>query len=292
MPELIPPEDLPRWVPGDLTNASDGLGWRNVALRGYRYRGQDVHIPPMRDFLIVSYTRGGTPMERSCEGRWTRTTCAPGSVSLMTRAQRSSWNWSENIDVNHLYLTRELVTGLAGEVLDRNVAEVTLRDVLNVDDPVITQATAALHAEARQRALGGALYAEAIGTQLALHLLRHYCSVTVRERADGSRLSPAQRRQVDEYIDAHLADNIDLAALARAAGLGVWSFNRRFRASFGCAPYAYVLARRVERARGLIERNALPLKQVAAACGFADQAHMTRVIKARLGVTPGQLQRG
>jgi len=53
-----------------------------------------------------------------------------------------------------------------------------------------------------------------------------------------------------------------------------------------------VIERRVERARGLIERAALPLKQVAAACGFTDQAHMTRVIKARLGVTPGQLQKG
>jgi AraC family transcriptional regulator len=34
----------------------------------------------------------------------------------------------------------------------------------------------------------------------------------------------------------------------------------------------------------------MPLKAIAAATGFADQAHMTRTLRARLGVTPGQLR--
>ena len=69
------------------------------------------------------------------------------------------------------------------------------------------------------------------------------------------------------------------------------SFSRRFRETFGCPPYAYVITRRLERARELIEKSALPLKQIAPACGFNDQAHMTRVFKARLNVTPDQLRR-
>lgn len=291
MEELVTPEQLPRWVPGEITAASDGLGWRNIALRGYRYLGQDVNIPPMRDFMIVSYRAGDTPMERRCVGPWSKTTCAPGSVSLLTREQASEWHWTENVEVLHVYLREELLRDLAAEALDGAIDAIELRDVLNVNDPVITQAVAAIRGETDAAGLGGSLYAEAVGTQLGLHLLRNYATVNVCDRADHGGLSPAQRRRVDECIDAALAEGLDLDALAGAAGLGLATFSRRFRQSFGCAPYAYVIRRRIERARELIERGSLPLKQVAPACGFTDQAHMTRLFRRHLGVTPGRLRR-
>jgi len=287
MPQLITPNELPNWVPGQVICASDGLGWREVALRGYRYRGQDVYIPPMRDYMIVSYRRGLTPMERRFDGAWQQTRCAPGSISLLTRAQRSNWNWSENVDVFHVYLTEALLARLASEALDRPVAEVRLRDVLNVEDAVLTAGVEAIQREAYAPGLGGQLYAQAIAAQLGLHLLRNYAELEVRERPDAGKLSPRQRARLAEYIDSHLDQTLELAQLADVAGLGLSAFARRFRASFGCAPYAYVLERRVERARRLLVDPTRALKQVAADCGFADQAHMTRVFKARLGVTPG-----
>lgn len=291
MSALIAPEELPRWVPGEVTAASDGLGWRDVALRGYRYRGQDVFIPPMRDHMIVSYKRGDTPMERRFDGSWTQTKCAPGSVSLLTRAQRSDWNWSENVDVCHVYLSDSLLTRLASEAMDRSIAEVRLLDVLNVEDPVLTGGVDAIRREAAGQSLGGSLYVEAVAAQMALHLLRHYATFGWRDGDAAGRLSARQQRCVTEYIESRIDRTIDLDSLARVAGLGLSGFTRRFRATFGCAPYQYVLGRRLERATALIRGTALPLKQIAPACGFSDQAHMTRVFKARMQVTPGALRR-
>jgi len=291
MAELITPEELPLWVPGEVIGASDGLGWNNVSLRAYRYLGQDVFIPPMRDHMIVAYRLGDTPMERRFDGSWTQTKCAPGSISLLTHAQRSDWNWSQNIDVCHIYLKDALLTRLASEALERSVEQVRLRDILNVEDPVITAAVDAIRQEASQGAMGGSLYAEALGSQLALHLLRHYSSIEFREPSDTSRLSAAQQRRVTDWIEASLGNNIELSALAEAAGLGLWNFNRRFRATFGRAPYQYVIERRLERARMLIETSDMPLKQIAPACGFNDQAHMTRLFRSRFNVTPGALRR-
>ena len=82
MPELVAPEDLPSFVPGTILSRSDGLDWNGVALRSYAYKGQDVEVPAMRDFMLVSYQVGVTPMERRFDGRWTQTTCGPGAVSL------------------------------------------------------------------------------------------------------------------------------------------------------------------------------------------------------------------
>jgi AraC family transcriptional regulator len=292
MSALIPPSELPKWVPGQILCASDDLGWRDVALRSYRYRGQDVDVPAMRDFIVVSYRRGATPMNRKFDGAWTRTHCEPGDVSLLTRSQRSHWHWTDDIDVSHVYLSESLVANVANEILGRSVAEVRLHDVLKVRDPVLSHAVEAIALEAQQRALGGALYIDALGTQIAVHLLRRYASVSFREADDKSGLTPQQDRRLADYVEAHLGEPLALETLAAVVQLGVWTFSRRFRAGHGQAPHAWVITRRIERARRLLERGALPVKEVASLCGFADQAHMTRVFRARLHTTPAALRQG
>jgi AraC family transcriptional regulator len=288
---LISPEDLPKWVPGKVLAASDALGWKDVGLRTYRYRGQDVQVPALDHFMIVRYCVGTTHMERRFDGRWTRTHCAPGDLSLLTRSQGSHWHWTDDIDVSHVYLSDALVSRVASDVLGRSVAEVRLHDLLRTQDATLTAIVDAIAHEASETAIGGALYAEALGTQLAVHLLRHYACVTFREPAAGARLSRGQQRRVAEYIDARLHETITLEELARVAGLGVWTFSRHFRAATGRAPHAFVIDRRIERARQLLLEGALAVKEVASSCGFADQAHLTRVLHARLGTTPAQLRR-
>jgi AraC family transcriptional regulator len=291
MTTLITPSELPKWVPGKVLAASDDLGWNGVGLRAYHYKGLDVDVPAMRDFTIVSYRRGATFMERRFEGPWTKTRCTPGDVSLLTRSQRSHWHWTENIDVCHVYLTEKFVSGIASEILDRCVAEVRLHDVLKAEDAVITAVVAAIAREARQQLVGSALYVEAMGTQLAVHMLRNYASVTFREPRVQGQLSPAQLTRLADYIEARLHEPLNLETLAAAAGLGLWSFVRRFRESFGRTPHAYIIERRIDRARRLLTQGCMPIKEVALACGFADQAHMTRAFRMHLNTTPAALRR-
>ena len=286
MPALITPSELPKWVPGKLLCASDGLGWNGVAQRSYNYQGSDVDVPAMCDFLIVSYSRGSTRMERRFDGNWTRTQCAPGDVSLLTRSQRSHWHWTEPIDVNHVYLSEALVSNVANEIMDRSVAEVRLHDVLKTEDAIVTSAVEAITREARQQSLGGPMYVEAVSTQLVVHLLRKYAAVSCRPQCDTGRLSTDQCRRLTEFIDRRLHDPISLADLAAVVGLGVCSFSRRFKETFGRAPHAHMIDRRVERAKCLLARGNLALKEIACSCGFADQAHMTRVFRLRLRTTP------
>jgi AraC family transcriptional regulator len=291
MTGLISPAELPNWVPGKVLAASDDLGWNGVGLRSYHYTGLDVDVPAMRDFMIVSYRQGATRMQRRFDGAWTKATCEPGDLSLLTRSQRSHWYWTEDIDVCHIYLSERLVSSVANEVMGRGVAEVRLHDVLKVQDPVVTACVEAVTREARQPSMGSALYVEALGTQLAVHLLRNYASVAFTQPCAKGRLTPAQAKRVADFIDSQLHQALSLEALAHVAGLGLWSFARHFRQSFGRAPHAYVVERRVERARQLVAQGVMALKEVAAACGFADQAHMTRVFQRRLRTTPAALRR-
>lgn len=291
MVQLIQPADLPKWVPGQVLESSDGLGWQGVGLRSYRYRPMDVEVPALSHFTVVAYKRGSTRMARRFDGHWTHTECRPGEFSLLTRSQRSHWQWTDEIDVRHAYLSEKTVAAVAADMLERPIADIRLHDLLNVRDPVVTGIVDAIAQETGQRAIGGTLCAEALGVQLSVHLLRKYASVSCSEPRAAGVFAPALRRRLADYIETRLHDRITLDALAAEAGMGAWTFSRRFRQTFGKAPHAYVVDCRIERAKRLIEQGSLPVKAIASACGFADQAHLTRVMQQKLGVTPGALRR-
>ena len=104
-------------------------------------------------------------------------------------------------------------------------------------------------------------------------------------------LAPWQVRGVLTYIDANLERpirNKDLAAVAR---LSEFHFNVAFRKSVGHPPHEYVIRRRVERSQGLMLSTNKPLCEIAAECGLADQAHLTRLFRRVVGDSPAAWRR-
>lgn len=291
MTELVPPEQLTDWVPGRILLASDTLDWRHVALRAYHYHPQDVIVPAMRDFMLVSYQTGVTPMQRTFGGRWTRSKLQPGATSLLTRAQRAHWVWSEPIDVTHIYLSDAIMADVASEVMDTHVSDVRLADILRIDDPVTTAAAHYIGEEARQQGMGGALYVESIARALIVHLLRKYASVKLCRSSAAQELSPARKRCIEDYIKSNLSTSLGLAGMAAELGLTPCLFARLFRKSFGSAPYQYVIGVRLARARHLLSRTGMPIKEIAPACGFTDQAHLTRLFSRVYKITPAAFRR-
>lgn len=85
-------------------------------------------------------------------------------------------------------------------------------------------------------------------------------------------------------------DNISLAELAAVVGLSQVHFIRLFRERFASPPHAYVMSQRIDRAKVLLTRGNLPIKEVAASCGFADQSHLTRLFKRHVDTTPRRFQ--
>jgi AraC family transcriptional regulator len=287
MAELIRPDQLPTWVPGEVQLTSDPLGWSDdVSLRSYRYEPLDVHVPCMRDFLLVFYRRGPTQMDRKVDGPWAHEYMVPGNVSLLTRAEQSHWHWTSEIEVTHLYLGRNILAKVAAEAFDRDVRDVTLRDILKIDDDVLRGSIAAISEEVRTNNLGGQLFVDAISTQVCVQILRHYSTVVFREERATAGLSPLQAKKVVDYIEAHLDQHLVLDELAGVARLRCSHFLRQFRLRFGCAPHHYVLKRRLTCAEHFLEKTNLALKEVAAKSGFADQSHMTRVFQRFLHTTP------
>lgn len=287
-PSLITADEIPDWVSGTVLSDSKPRGWRGVKQRTYEFHGQDVELPPMDCFKIVQYLKGTTPMDRQIEGRWTRTECGPGQFSLLSRGTRTQWNWTEDLIVSHVYLSDNLMRRVAADFRGED-AQVNLHDVLRAADPVVTYLMNQITAEAKWDTPGGALYAESLAVQLAVHLLRNYASCVLAVRPVQNALTQRQLWILEDYIAAHLHDQISLKDMARVLDIGISTFHRRVKRTLGKSACKLVLERRVERARALLAgRISMPIKQVASACGFSDQAHLTRTFRAALAVTPAQ----
>jgi AraC family transcriptional regulator len=129
------------------------------------------------------------------------------------------------------------------------------------------------------------LAAEVLGAAMAARL-----EARAGRRAERERLGAGQLRAVAERVAARLDERLRLADLAAAAGLSPFHFARAFRATVGEPPHRWVMARRLERALARL-RAGERVGDVAAALGFADQAHLTRLFRRRFGTTPGAMAR-
>jgi AraC family transcriptional regulator len=79
--------------------------------------------------------------------------------------------------------------------------------------------------------------------------------------------------------------------MAAVVRLSPYHFARQFKAATGLPPYQYVILRRVERAKQLLQAGRdLPLAEVAARAGFVDQTFFCRHFKRIVGVTLGQFR--
>ncbi|WP_424625106.1 AraC family ligand binding domain-containing protein [Achromobacter marplatensis] len=100
-----------------------------------------------------------------------------------------------------------------------------------------------------------------------------------------SRAIPAAIRHARALIDDDPAAALSLADLAAVSGLSRYQVLRAFAGATGLTPHAYQMQRRLLLARRLI-REGKPLADAAAAGGFADQSHMTRLFVRTYGVSP------
>ncbi|MBY6207820.1 MULTISPECIES: AraC family transcriptional regulator [Halomonas] len=83
------------------------------------------------------------------------------------------------------------------------------------------------------------------------------------------------------------AEDVTMERLEHVSETDRWSLSRDFRALFGTSPYRFVTLRRLDRARSMIS-DGMALVDVAAACGFTDQSHMTHHFSKAYGLPPGR----
>lgn len=148
------------------------------------------------------------------------------------------------------------------------------------------------------------------GIDLSLHVIRRDCGAAVGERVArhmvaapfrdggqaqffrpeeqeaGGSLEPTRRWALER-----LEEPLDVAAMARHAGVSPRTFARRFRAETGTTPLQWLLSRRVLEARRLLEETELPIEAVAWRVGFGNAASLREHFRRATATTPSAYRR-
>jgi AraC family transcriptional regulator len=153
-------------------------------------------------------------------------------------------------------------------------------------DQAIWDTALKLKAEVGNSDPGSRQYAEALSLVLMHELIRLERTTSGTERPLSGGLPAWQRKRLVEFIEEHMSEEISLATLAQLVNLSRFHFARAFKQSFGVPPHRYHSARRMDRARSLLQKPALSVTQIGAQTGFRETSSFTRAFRRFTGVTP------
>jgi len=153
-------------------------------------------------------------------------------------------------------------------------------------DPLLHHMALVLQAAVAAEDVAGGLYAEALANALAVHLLRRAALVRPRDQPWHGGLPPSKLQGATAYIRAHLECPLSLAELAAVAQMSPAHFARLFKGATGQTPHQYVTTCRMARAKHLLTETRLPLHEIGAQVGYADQSHFTALFRQSVATTP------
>lgn len=110
-------------------------------------------------------------------------------------------------------------------------------------------------------------------------------------RPRAAPLPPGRLRRVIQAIEDHLREPIAVAELANLAGLSRAHFTRAFESATGQTPHRFILARRLARAREMLEATDLDLASIAVQLGFSSHSHLATAFRRAFGTTPSAYRR-
>jgi AraC-like DNA-binding protein len=105
--------------------------------------------------------------------------------------------------------------------------------------------------------------------------------MTPEELADLARL-----RRARDLMDREYARPLDVAEIAREALMSQAHFSRKFRAAYGETPHAYLMVRRIERAKALLRTGEQSVTEVCLAVGCTSLGSFSARFRELVGETP------
>ena len=101
----------------------------------------------------------------------------------------------------------------------------------------------------------------------------------------------ARLRRVRDRIDREYAQPLDVEALARGEHVSAGHLSREFKRVYGESPYSYLMTRRIERAKALLDRGDLSVTEVCFAVGCSSLGTFSTRFTELVGVPPSVYRR-
>jgi len=273
-----------------IAGSSAAAGWEGVdaiILEGPILDFAEFSVPfPIVIFML----KGAARLDWRRGNRYSRLGVKPGDVLIAQPCEGQRLRTDLPVEILCFLIGQERLDAIAAREWGPIRAPVQIAESFRTNDGELWNLGRKLADQILAPVPGSHSYVEAIETQIAVHLLWNYSSLT---RPDDRAEVPADERlrQVIEYIEENLADDVSLETLAGIAGLSPNYFLAAFREATGQTPHRYVTELRVARACELLHDPRRPITDVSLAVGFSSQSHLTEVFRRTMKTTPAAYRR-
>lgn len=279
-----------RTLPGSFTAGDQHFGFGFETRRdprSYHWDGLRRGGDPRRPTLLVQVSLAGWGLHQAGperEGqRPQRVAVGHAFAALIPSAHRywlppesPGWTFFWCI-LNHAWVVERMAGAL----------RLSARPVfpLAVEDPLFAALLRLWEGAAREQ-LGDPWAAELAQIDVALAFARHHHQLRYPDQERSAELEELRRRLAERP-----GRPLEVAELARSAGMTRSAWAHRFKARTGLSPARCILQLRLEELRRRLAAGDEPLSELAAACGFADANHLCKVFRRHQHQSPGQFRR-
>jgi AraC family transcriptional regulator len=250
-------------------------------------------LPRDDAYILTLHLRSRPAGAMAAEGRWIQpTNFHAGNFGIVDLRMKLVSEYAGPFHYVSFYLTRRALDELADDAGSPRVGDLRHRPGVGVSDPVVRHLLLSLRpALAAGPAETPALYVDLVSKALVSHVANAYGETRLPPLTCRGGLATWQARRAKELLDARLDGDVSVADLAIACNLSARHFSRAFRQTTGQSPHRWLVERRLDKARGLLEQSSQSLSEIAFACGFASQSHFTRTFTRAMGLSPGAWRR-
>lgn len=108
---------------------------------------------------------------------------------------------------------------------------------------------------------------------------------------DNSRLLNRECTQIKNYLDANYSETITLDSLAALTHMNKYYLAHTFTKYIGLSPINYLLQKRIQEGKSLLESTSYSIAQISDLLGFSSQSYFSQAFRKATGMTPMQYRK-
>ncbi|HEY2621079.1 MAG TPA: AraC family transcriptional regulator [Acetobacteraceae bacterium] len=277
----------------EVLASSDDRGWSSLYASLQLETPFEAKFSAVNDQLIVLHLDGLVRVHRKVRKGEASRLIPPGGLFMMPGGMDFDIRIDGALHTLHLYLRRALLEEVAATILPGDPAHIEILPLFGESDPLIERLLLGVRDALGEDNSWATPCVDYLVRATAARLIHRHSSASPAPRHDDARAQVAsgQLARAIEFMEANLEHSIGLPAIAETTRLSPGHFARQFRLMTGKAPHQYLLQLRIERAEQLLRDTDTSIVEIAYACGFASQEHLTRMLKRSRGITPAAYRR-
>jgi AraC family transcriptional regulator len=257
---------------------------------GMDQTGMSPRIPPEDTFILAMYLTDVQHHELWSHGKpLIRQGYARNSIRIVNLTDEFSAQISCPHESMVFHIPREVLNEFSDDAGGQRVANLVCEP--GVVDRVIENLGGAILPAFDRPEQASSLFLDHAALAVCAHLATNYGGFSLRRPYARGGLTPRQSSRAKDYMAAHFAEDMSLIDVARECGLSRGYFAKAFKTTTGVTPHEWRQRYRLDRVKSMLTQNATSIAEIALACGFADQSHLTRVFSRLVGDSPANWRR-